>query len=63
MEVARLIERAGLNAIVLHEQPNSGRSLIEKFEAHGGAVGFAVVVLMTSAASTKIIFDRVRGRT
>jgi hypothetical protein len=44
-EVARLIERAGLNAVILHEQPNAGRTIIEKFEAHGGAAGFAVVVL------------------
>jgi predicted nucleotide-binding protein len=44
-EVARLIERAGLNAVILHEQPNGGRTIIEKFEAHGGAAGFAVVLL------------------
>jgi predicted nucleotide-binding protein len=45
IEVARLIERAGLTAIILHEQPNQGRTIIEKFEAHGGAAGFAVIVL------------------
>jgi predicted nucleotide-binding protein len=44
-EVARLIERAGLKAIILHEQPNAGATIIEKFEAHGSAAGFAVVVL------------------
>ena len=44
IEVARFIERAGLKAIVLHEQPNSGRTIIEKFEDHGGAASFAVVV-------------------
>jgi predicted nucleotide-binding protein len=44
-EVARLIERAGLKAVILHEQPNSGRTIIEKFEDHGGAAGFAVVVV------------------
>jgi predicted nucleotide-binding protein len=44
-QVARLIERAGLNAVILHEQPNAGRTIIEKFEAHGGAAGFAVIVL------------------
>jgi hypothetical protein len=36
-EVARLIERAGLNAVILHEQPNSGRTIIEKFEDRGRA--------------------------
>jgi predicted nucleotide-binding protein len=45
VEVARLIERAGLNAVVLHEQVNAGRTIIEKFEAHGGSAGFAVVLL------------------
>lgn len=45
IEVARLIERAGLKAVVLHEQPNAGRTIIEKFEAHGGAAGFAVELL------------------
>ena len=45
VEVARLIERAGLNAVILHEQPNQGRTIIEKFEHHGSSVGFAVIVL------------------
>jgi predicted nucleotide-binding protein len=45
IEVARLIERAGLNAVILHEQSNEGRTIIEKFEKHGGSAGFAVVLL------------------
>jgi predicted nucleotide-binding protein len=44
-EVARLIEHAGLNPVILHEQPNAGRTIIEKFEAHGRSAGFAVVLL------------------
>lgn len=44
-EVQLLVERAGLQAIVLHEQPNGGRTIIEKFEKHGGAAGFAIVIL------------------
>jgi predicted nucleotide-binding protein len=44
VELARVIERAGLNAIILHEQPNQGRTIIEKFERHGAAVGFAVIL-------------------
>ena len=44
-EVARLIERSGLNAVILHEQPNVGRTIIEKFEKFGGSAGFAVVLL------------------
>jgi predicted nucleotide-binding protein len=45
IEVARMIERAGLKAVILHEQANSGRTIIEKFEHHAGLAGFAVVVL------------------
>jgi hypothetical protein len=42
--VARFIERLGLEAIVLHEQPNASRTIIEKFEQYAD-VGFAVVLL------------------
>jgi hypothetical protein len=45
IEVARFIERAGLIATILHEQTDDGRTVIEKFEAHGGAAGFAIVLL------------------
>ncbi|HEX8700647.1 MAG TPA: nucleotide-binding protein [Myxococcaceae bacterium] len=42
--VARFVEKLGLEAVILHEQPNKGRTIIEKFEAHA-AVGFAIVLL------------------
>lgn len=42
--VARALERLDLLAVVLHEQPGGGRTLIEKFEAYSD-VGFAVVLL------------------
>lgn len=42
--VARLLERLGFQSIILHEQANQGRTVIEKVEAHG-EVGFAVVLL------------------
>jgi hypothetical protein len=41
---ARFLEKLGLEAIVLHEQPNSGRTLIEKLEHHS-AVKFAIALL------------------
>jgi predicted nucleotide-binding protein with TIR-like domain len=44
-ELALFIERAGLKPIILHEQPNAGRTIIEKFEDHGGSAGFAVILL------------------
>lgn len=43
-EVARFISGAGLTPIILHEQPNGGRTLIEKLEQFS-AVGFAVVLI------------------
>jgi predicted nucleotide-binding protein len=42
--VARFLEKIGFKAIILHEQANQGRTVIEKVEAHGD-VGFAVVLL------------------
>ena len=42
--VARFLERIGFEAIILHEQPSQGRTVIEKIEANGD-VGFAVVLL------------------
>lgn len=42
---ARFLERLGLQAIVLHEQPNSGRTIIEKFEVFSSDIVFAVVLL------------------
>lgn len=42
--VARLLMKLKLEPIILHEQPNMGRTIIEKFEAEGN-VGFAVVLL------------------
>lgn len=42
--VARTLEQLGLAPIVLQEQPNEGRTIIEKFEDYAGVVGFAVVL-------------------
>lgn len=45
IHVARFIEKLGLQAIILHEQPNQGRTIIEKFEDHAANSGFAVILL------------------
>ncbi|WP_285401058.1 nucleotide-binding protein [Luteibacter sp. ME-Dv--P-043b] len=42
--VARLLEKLSLDVVVLHEQPDGGRSIIEKFERHTDDVAFAVVL-------------------
>src|SRR4029077_5423522 len=43
--VARFLEKIGLTAIILAEQPNRGRTIIEKFVDCAREVGFAVVLL------------------
>lgn len=42
--VARFLSRMGLDPVILHEEPNRGRTIIEKFIEHSD-VGFAVVLL------------------
>lgn len=42
--VARFIDKLGLEAVILHELPNKGRTIIEKFSDHSD-VGFAIVLL------------------
>jgi len=42
--VARFVERLGPTVVILHEQPNVGRTIIEKFEDHSN-VAFAIVLL------------------
>lgn len=41
---ARILERMGFEAIILHEQSNKGNTIIEKFEEYSD-VGFAVVLM------------------
>jgi len=42
---ARLVERQDMEAVILAEQPNGGRTVIEKFEANASHVAFALVLL------------------
>jgi predicted nucleotide-binding protein len=43
-KVARFLEKIHLHPVILHEQPNRGRTIIEKFEDYSD-VAFAVVLL------------------
>jgi predicted nucleotide-binding protein len=43
--VARFLERLGLGAVILHERPNKGRTIITKFREEATGVGFAVVLM------------------
>ena len=42
--LARFLEKLGLEPVILHEKPNSGYTIIEKFEVYSD-VGFAVILL------------------
>nr|VFJ60913.1 MAG: Predicted nucleotide-binding protein containing TIR-like domain-containing protein [Candidatus Kentron sp. DK] len=42
--IARFIEKLGLEPVILHEKPNAGRTIIEKFSDYSD-VHFAVVLL------------------
>ena len=45
VEVARTVEQMGLKAVILHEQEDYGKTIIEKFESNASDVGFAIVLL------------------
>lgn len=51
-ESARFLEKLKLQPIILHEQPNQGQTVIEKFEAYS-EVGFAVVLLTPDDVGAK----------
>jgi hypothetical protein len=62
--VARFLERIGLEPIILHEQANEGRTIIEKFEAFTD-VPFAIVLMTaddvgSKADSEQILVPRAR---
>jgi predicted nucleotide-binding protein len=44
-EVARFLDKIGLEAIILHERANAGRHLLTKFQEEAGDVGFAVILI------------------
>jgi predicted nucleotide-binding protein len=44
LSVAQFLQKLGLSPVVLHEQPNAGRTILEKFEGESD-VAFAVVLL------------------
>ena len=61
--VARLVENLGLEAIILHEKANGGKTIIEKLEANSD-VSFAIVLLTSDdvgrAKSEDTLKDRAR---
>jgi predicted nucleotide-binding protein len=45
LAVDKTISKLGLSPIILHEQPNRGRTIIEKFERLSEDINFAIVLL------------------
>lgn len=45
LEVKNTLQTLGLEPIILHEQNNNGKTIIEKFESESEKVNFAVVLL------------------
>jgi len=43
--VARFITKLDLEPVILHEQANQGRTIIDKFEQHAATAGFAIALL------------------
>ncbi len=60
-EVARFLERIGLEVVILHERPNLGRHLLTKFQDEAGDVAFAVV-LITPDDEGSLVGDAPRKR-
>ena len=57
--VARFVEQLGLKATILHEQPNEGRTIIEKLEDCADRAGFAIVLLTPDDVGA--LKDRIEG--
>lgn len=51
--VARMVDRLGLSPIILDEQPQAGRTIIEKVEEYADGVGFAIVLLTPDDVGAK----------
>lgn len=60
--VARFIERLGLEAVILHEQANRGRTIIEKLEHHVDACFVVVLLTPDDVGATRKDADRLQPR-
>ncbi|MEL6407071.1 MAG: nucleotide-binding protein [Chloroflexota bacterium] len=61
---ARTLEKLGLEPIILHEQANEGKTIIEKFLNNAEQVSFAVVLLSPDdvGRSIKLNIEKTRAR-
>lgn len=54
--VARVVTKLGLTPIILHEQANGGRTIIEKFETNAERIGFAIILLSADDLAESVKF-------
>jgi len=52
--VARIITKLGLTPIILHEQPNGGKTIIEKFERNAENINFAIILLSADDLASSV---------
>jgi len=45
LSLANFLYKIGLNPIILHDQPNKGKTIIEKFEENAATAGYAFILL------------------
>lgn len=45
LSLSNFLYKIGLNPIILHEQPNKGKTIIEKFEENAAMAGYAFILL------------------
>ncbi|MDE0089526.1 MAG: nucleotide-binding protein [Candidatus Poribacteria bacterium] len=50
--IARVVEKLGLEAIILHEKPDEGKTIIEKLEARAKNASFAIVLFTPDDVGT-----------
>lgn len=62
LDVARTIEKLGLEAVILHEQDDEGKTVIEKFETNSIDCNFAVILLSPDDYAYKRTEDAPDGK-
>jgi len=62
LELARMLEKLGFNIIILSEQPDKGRTIIEKLEQETMDVGYAFVILTPDdVGMERELFERMKA--
>lgn len=56
LDLARMLEKLGFNAIILSEQPDKGRTIIEKLEQETMDIGYVFVILTPEDVITDLAF-------